>query len=140
MEQSPGRDALISIVVPVLDEVASLPQLADEIRSIAGANGLSIEVIFVDDGSRDGSWVAIVRLSAGDCRIRGIRFRRNFGKAAALAAGFHAARGQTVFQMDGDLQDDPAEITNFLAKLATGCDVVNGWKRKRKDPWHKVWQ
>jgi glycosyltransferase involved in cell wall biosynthesis len=139
MEQSPGRDALISIVVPVLDEVGNLPQLAEEIRSVAGANGLLIEVIFIDDGSRDGSWDSIVRLSRSDERLRGIRFRRNFGKAAALAAGFDAARGQVVFQMDGDLQDDPAEIPNFLAKLGTGCDVVNGWKRRRQDPWHKVW-
>ncbi len=139
MQESPHRDPLISIVIPVLDEVESLPQLAEEIGTVAAANRLNVEVIFVDDGSRDGSWNVISPLSATDSRMRGIRFRRNFGKAAALAAGFEAATGQIVFQMDADLQDDPAEIPNFLAKLATGSDVVNGWKRNRKDPWHKVW-
>jgi glycosyltransferase involved in cell wall biosynthesis len=139
MQESPSRDQLISIVVPVLDEAESLPQLADEIRAVADANRLTVEVIFVDDGSRDGSWETICKLTAANTRVRGIRFRRNFGKAAALAAGFESAAGQIVFQMDADLQDDPAEIPNFLAKLADNLDVVNGWKRKRLDPWHKVW-
>ena len=139
MHETPGGEQLISIVVPVLDEAESLPQLADEIRSVADANRLNVEVIFVDDGSRDGSWETIRGLTGADSRIRGIRFRRNFGKAAALAAGFESAAGQIVFQMDADLQDDPAEIPNFLAKLATEFDVVNGWKKKRLDPWHKVW-
>ncbi len=139
MQETPGRNQLISIVVPVLDEVESLPQLADEIRSVAAANQLNVEVIFVDDGSRDGSWKTICKLTVADARMRGIRFRRNFGKAAALAAGFESAAGQIVFQMDADLQDDPAEIPNFLAKLETDFDVVNGWKKKRLDPWHKVW-
>ena len=106
---------------------------------MAAAHQFGVEVIFVDDGSRDGSWGNICRLASADRGIRGIRFRRNFGKAAALAAGFEAAKGQVVFQMDGDLQDDPADIPNFLAKLETGFAVVNGWKRKRQDPWHKVW-
>jgi glycosyltransferase involved in cell wall biosynthesis len=139
MQHPTSRDQLISIVVPVLDEAESLPQLTDEIRAVADANRLNIEVIFVDDGSCDRSWETIYRLTAADQRIRGIRFRRNFGKAAALAAGFESAAGAIVMQMDADLQDDPAEIPNFLAKLATGFDVVNGWKKKRLDPWHKVW-
>lgn len=139
MQETQGREQLISIVIPVFDEVESLPTLAEEIRAVAEAHQLRIELIFVDDGSRDGSWDAISRLSAADMHVRGIRFRRNFGKAAALAAGFEAAAGQVVFQMDADLQDDPAEIPSFLAKLDTGYDVVNGWKRKRQDPWHKVW-
>ncbi len=133
-------DQLISIVIPVLDEAQSLPQLAGELRAAAAANRLGVEVIFVDDGSRDGSWDVIGRLAASDGRVRGIRFRRNFGKAAALAAGFDAASGDIVFQMDADLQDDPAEIPNFLRSLREGnFDVVNGWKRTRHDPWHKVW-
>jgi glycosyltransferase involved in cell wall biosynthesis len=74
----------------------------------------------------------------GDPRVRGIRFRRNFGKAAALTAGFEAARGEIVFTLDGDLQDDPAEIPRFLERLDQGLDVVSGWKRTRHDPWHKV--
>jgi glycosyltransferase involved in cell wall biosynthesis len=139
MQEMSGRDRLISIVVPVLDEVESLPQLAQEIRATADANRLGFEVIFIDDGSRDGSWQAITRLAAADARMCGIRFRRNFGKAAALAAGFQAAAGSIVFQMDADLQDDPAEIPNFLAALESGHDVVNGWKQQRQDPWHKVW-
>lgn len=139
MQETSGQDQLISIVIPVLDEAESLPQLADEIRSVAETNGLNIEMIFVDDGSRDGSWETICGLSVADGRMGGIRFRRNFGKAAALAAGFEAAAGQIVFQMDADLQDDPAEIPKFLVKLKTGFDVVNGWKKKRHDPWSKVW-
>ena len=139
MQETPTQEQLISVVIPVLDEAESLPQLAEELQAVAAANHLNIEVIFVDDGSRDGSWDTIRRLADADRRMRAIRFRRNFGKAAALAAGFDAAAGQIVLQMDADLQDDPAEIPNFLAKLATGFDVVNGWKKKRHDPWHKVW-
>ena len=75
----------------------------------------------------------------GRSRVQAIRFRRNFGKAAALTAGFQAARGDIVFTLDGDLQDDPAEIPRFLEKLNTGLDVVSGWKRRRYDPWHKVY-
>lgn len=134
-----GRNELISIVIPVLDEADSLAELAGELRKVAGTNHLNIEVIFVDDGSRDRSWNVISGLADEDHRVRGIRLRRNFGKAAALAAGFEAAAGDVVIQMDGDLQDDPAEIPNFLAALDAGDDVVNGWKRHRQDPWHKVW-
>ncbi len=130
---------LISIVVPVNDEADSLGQLVEEIRAVAARNNLNIELVLVDDGSRDGTWDLIRRLASEDSRVRGIRFRRNFGKAAALAAGFDAAGGKIVFQMDGDLQDDPEEIPRFLARLADGFDVVNGWKKKRRDPWHKVW-
>ena len=139
MQTAPGSAKLISVVVPVCDEVESLEQLAAELRAVADQHRLSLEILFVDDGSRDGTWHVIQRMASADARIRGIRFRRNFGKAAALAAGFEAARGEIVFQMDGDLQDDPAEMPNFLAKLETGFDVVNGWKRTRHDPWHKVW-
>ncbi len=95
-------------------------------------------MIFVDDGSIDGSWAVIERLAADDPRVLGIRFRRNFGKAAALNAGFDAAEGDRIVMIDGDLQDDPAEIPHLLAKLDEGFDVVSGWKRVRHDPWHKV--
>jgi dolichol-phosphate mannosyltransferase len=139
MQETERVGPLISVVVPVLDEAESLPQLADELRAVAAANQLELEVIFVDDGSRDASWETIRRLAESTPRMQGIRFRRNFGKASALAAGFDAAAGDIVFQMDADLQDDPAEIPNFLRTLAGGFDVVNGWKRKRHDPWHKVW-
>jgi dolichol-phosphate mannosyltransferase len=95
-------------------------------------------MIFVDDGSTDGSWEAIRTFAASDPRVRAIRFRRNFGKAAALDAGFRAARGQQVITLDADLQDDPHEIPRLLEKLGQGYDVVSGWKKKRNDPWHKV--
>ena len=138
MASIPGKSELISIVIPALNESASLEELGRALLAVGERCGLQLEVIFVDDGSSDGSWDKIRGLAASEPRVRGIRFRRNFGKAAALAAGFDAALGQVVLQMDADLQDDPAELPEFLAKLAEGFDVVNGWKRVRKDPWHKV--
>lgn len=129
---------MISVVIPVLDERESLRQLAEEIRLTGQQHGLEIEIIFVDDGSTDGSWEIIEQLAQEDPRLRGIRFRRNFGKAAALSAGFHAARGDPVFSLDADLQDDPREIPRFLKALDDGLDVVSGWKKIRHDPWHKV--
>ena len=138
MPSTPGQSELISIVIPALNESASLEELGRALLAVGERCGLRLEVIFVDDGSSDGSWDKIRGLAASDPRVRGIRFRRNFGKAAALAAGFDAALGQVVLQMDADLQDDPTELPQFLAKLAEGYDVVNGWKRVRKDPWHKV--
>jgi glycosyltransferase involved in cell wall biosynthesis len=129
---------LISVVIPVLDEEDSLAELATRLDRMAQSHGLRLEVIFVDDGSRDGSWQIIRRLAAEN-GVRGLRFRRNFGKAAALAAGFEAATGDVVFQMDADLQEDPAAIPQFLEKLDTGFDIVNGARRQRRDPWHKVY-
>jgi glycosyltransferase involved in cell wall biosynthesis len=97
-----------------------------------------LDVVFVDDGSSDGSWKIIERLAAADPCVCGVRFRRNFGKAAALSAGFSKARGELVMTLDADLQDDPHEIPQFLAKMDSGLDVVSGWKKVRHDPWHKV--
>ncbi|HUY35522.1 MAG TPA: glycosyltransferase family 2 protein [Pirellulales bacterium] len=130
---------MLSIVIPVYNEAESLETLCRELDEVARAEGYELQVIFVDDGSTDGSWQAIRRLAAADPRVRGIRFRRNFGKAAALAAGFAAARGELVMTLDADLQDDPAEIPNFLARVGEDLDVVSGWKQVRHDPWHKVW-
>jgi glycosyltransferase involved in cell wall biosynthesis len=130
---------MTSFVVPVYNEEQSLAALHAELsRAVAEGSVSPAEFVFVDDGSRDRSWEVVRTLVAGDPRVRGIRFRRNFGKAAALTAGFEAARGEIVFTLDGDLQDDPAEITRFLALLEQGYDVVSGWKRTRHDPWHKV--
>ena len=129
---------MLSIIVPVLNEHESLSQLLSEIVRTGERHNVEHEVIFVDDGSRDGSWEAIKQLSEQNDRVSGIRFRRNFGKAAALTAGMRAARGDLILMMDADLQDDPAEIPNFLSKLNEGFDVVNGWKQRRLDPWHKV--
>jgi glycosyltransferase involved in cell wall biosynthesis len=130
---------MISVVVPVYNEKDSLPLLFDEIDKVARRHGLDLEMVFVDDGSRDGSWAVIADLARRDPRVRGIRFRRNFGKAAALAAGFRAARGGTVLTLDADLQDDPKEIPRFVLALEPDLDVVSGWKYIRHDPWHKVW-
>ena len=129
---------LISIVIPVYNEQDSLAPVACRTDEVARDGQLSFEFLFVDDGSTDGSWAAIEQLAASDPRVRGIRFRRNFRKAAALRAGFQESRGTLVFTMDADLQDDPREIPRFLTALAEGCDVVSGWKKVRHDPWHKV--
>lgn len=131
----------LSLVIPVFNEVDSLSELHAQIAAVAREHSIEIEVVFVDDGSRDGSWELIDRLSREDSRVKGIRFRRNFGKAAALAAGFQAVTGDLIMTMDADLQDDPAEIPNFLAKLdeGKGSDFVNGWKQRRLDPWHKTY-
>lgn len=129
----------LSIIVPVLNEAESLPTLHREILSGCAEGNIEFEILFIDDGSTDTSWATITQLAANDSRVSGIRFRRNFGKAAALTAGMRAARGQVLMMMDADLQDDPAEIPAFLAKLDEGADVVNGWKQRRLDPWHKVY-
>ncbi|MGQ9820695.1 MAG: glycosyltransferase family 2 protein [Thermogutta sp.] len=128
----------LSIVVPVFNEAPSLRQLHAEIAEVLAEHDYAAEIIFVDDGSRDESWAVIRELAAEDRRIRAVRFRRNFGKAAALSAGFSLAKNPRVLTMDADLQDDPREIPNFLAKVEEGFDVVSGWKRIRHDPWHKV--
>ncbi|MFO0960102.1 MAG: glycosyltransferase family 2 protein [Isosphaeraceae bacterium] len=129
----------LSFVIPVHNERESLGQLHEELSRVVDVQGLGpVEFLFIDDGSRDDSWVIVRGISARDPRVRGLKFRRNFGKAAALTAGFREARGRVVFTLDGDLQDDPAEVPRFLAKLDEGFDVVSGWKRTRHDPWHKV--
>ena len=128
----------LSLVIPLCNEEESLEQLHREICEVADANHYNLEIIFVDDGSTDLSWAVVERLVANDPRVRGIQFRRNFGKAAALQAGFHAAQGDFVITMDADLQDDPREIPDFLQQMQTGFDVVSGWKQRRYDPWHKL--
>ncbi len=130
---------MLSIVIPVLNEAESLAMLHRQIAEVARQQQYDLQIVLVDDGSTDDSWEQIAALAAADPRVQGIRFRRNFGKAAALMAGFRAARGEVVMTMDADLQDDPAEIPNFLAKMDEGDDVVSGWKRVRHDPWHKVY-
>ena len=128
----------MSIIVPLYNERESLQILCTEIEEAARKAALEVEAIFVDDGSSDGSWQVIKELAGHKPWVHGVRFRRNFGKAAALSAGFHAARGDLVLTMDSDLQDDPKEISAFVTALDKGLDVVSGWKRVRHDPWHKV--
>ena len=128
----------ISFVIPLKDERSSLVELRDRINA-QFVTDERIEFIFIDDGSVDDSWDLIQSMAAADpIRIRGLRFRRNLGKAAALTAGFRAATGSVIFTLDADLQDDPAEIPRFLEKLDEGFDLVSGWKKVRHDPWHKV--
>lgn len=129
---------MLSAVIPVLNEADSLVELHRQLDAVSRTIDDPLEMIFVDDGSTDDTWPRIVELAACDQRVHGVRFRRNFGKAAALTAGFTAARGERIMTLDADLQDDPAEIPRFLAKLDEGLDVVSGWKQTRHDPWHKV--
>jgi dolichol-phosphate mannosyltransferase len=112
--------------------------LLSRIASVAEAQQLDWQAVLVDDGSRDQSWPMIQRLNEQFPQVRGVKLRRNFGKAAALSAGFERVEGQSVITMDADLQDDPKEIPRLLAKLDEGYDVVSGWKQTRHDPWHKV--
>jgi glycosyltransferase involved in cell wall biosynthesis len=128
----------LSILVPVMDEEGNLDELHQRLTGELEAIGLPWEIIFVDDGSTDSTWSIIRRLSAVDNRIIGLRHRDNFGKAMALANGFRIAQGDVVVTMDGDLQDDPAELRSFLEKLNEGYDLVSGWKQRRQDPLGKT--
>jgi glycosyltransferase involved in cell wall biosynthesis len=126
---------VISVVVPVYDEELTLALLYEELEAALEPLERPWEAVFVDDGSTDGSFAALTRLHAAHGNVRVVRLRRNFGKAAALAAGFAQARGDVVVTTDADLQDVPAEIPRLLAKLDEGFDLVSGWKAKRHDPW-----
>jgi glycosyltransferase involved in cell wall biosynthesis len=126
---------LISVVVPLLNEEHSLEMLYEEISRTLESQAQAFEVIFVDDGSTDGSMAVLSELSARTTNVVVVRLRRNFGKAAALQAGFLEAQGDVIVTIDADLQDDPAEIPQLLAKLDEGFDLVSGWKTRRNDPW-----
>ena len=132
-----GPSSEISLVIPVFNEEGSLRTLYDALVSQLENIGKSFEIVFVDDGSTDRSGEILKELQSRDRRVVVIRFRRNFGKSAALSAGFSASRGDLVFTMDADLQDDPAELPSFLAKIEEGFDLVSGWKFKRRDPLSK---
>lgn len=125
----------ISVVVPMRNESASVEELYAELTAALSAFGRSYEIIAIDDGSTDDTFVRLVRLQAQDSRVRVIRFRRNFGQTAGFAAGFAHARGRYVVTSDGDLQNDPADIPRLIERLEQGPDLVAGWRRKRKDPW-----
>lgn len=126
----------LSIVVPLFNEVESLPELCEWINRVLTGHKLSYELILVDDGSNDGSWKQIETLSKQYTGIRGVRFRRNYGKSAALHTGFGMAKGEVVFTMDADLQDNPEEIPEMRRMIIEeGYDVVSGWKKKRYDPF-----
>ena len=129
-----ARLAFVSVVVPVYNERESVRPLCDELLGVLRGLGRRAEVLFVDDGSTDGTSEALADLAAREPEVTVVRLRRNFGKAAALMAGFREARGDAIVTIDGDLQDDPAEIPRLLAELEAGADLVSGWKRDRKDP------
>ena len=128
----------VSIIVPAYEEAESLPELADELRAACEEAGLSFRMWIVDDGSRDDTWRVVQRLHEKDPRVAGLRFRRNYGKSAALSIGFNRAQGRYVATIDADLQDDPSEIPRLIDTLEQGYDLVSGWKKDRKDPLSKT--
>jgi glycosyltransferase involved in cell wall biosynthesis len=129
----------LSLVIPLLNEAESLPELHDWIARVVDNQRLSYEILFIDDGSTDASWAVIERLAGRNAAVRGIRFSRNFGKTAALQTGFQASRGQVVITMDADLQDSPDEIPELYRMIVEeGYDLVSGWKQKRFDPISKT--
>jgi glycosyltransferase involved in cell wall biosynthesis len=129
----------VSIVIPLYNEAESLGELHAWIQSVCQKNNLSYEVVFVDDGSRDGSWEVIERLQKADSNVRGIKFLRNYGKSAGLHVGFEAAQGDVVITMDADLQDSPDEIPALVKMIREeNYDLVSGWKKKRYDPLSKT--
>jgi len=128
------RDPFLSVVVPLFNEAESLGPLHEEISGVMAGLKRPWEIVYVDDGSTDGSFRVLEGLFRRDARVRVIQFRKNSGKSEALAAGFEAARGEFVVTLDADLQDDPAEIPALIARLEEGFDLVSGWKQKRRDP------
>lgn len=139
MNSFPPSNPDISIVVPLLNEAESLPELMGWIDSVLTAEALRYEVIFVDDGSKDGSWQVISDLFHQYQGVRGIRFARNYGKSAALYCGFRSSRGKVVVTMDADMQDSPDEVPALYRMITLeGFDLVSGWKKKRYDPLSKT--
>lgn len=138
-ERDDGQRIELSIVIPIYNEVDSFPLLYEQLCAVLEEIGKGCEVIFVDDGSTDASFSELERLADLDDRVKAMQFRRNFGKASALMAGFREANGDFVVTMDGDLQDDPTEIPRFLDELEKGpFDLVSGWKYPRRDPLSKT--
>jgi len=129
----------ISVVVPLFNEEESLPELCAWIDKVMQKNNFSYEVLLIDDGSKDKSWEVVEKISADNSNVKGIKFRRNYGKSAALNVGFAKAEGDVVITMDADLQDSPDEIPALYNKIAVeGFDLVSGWKAKRYDPLTKT--
>ncbi|MCR9064608.1 MAG: glycosyltransferase [Cytophagales bacterium] len=125
----------ISVLIPLLNEEESLPELHDWIHKTLSEANLSYEILFIDDGSRDDSWKVISELQKKNSRVRGVKFSRNYGKTAALDTGFKMVKGDVVITMDADLQDNPEEIPDLYKKITVdGYDLVSGWKKKRHDP------
>ena len=128
----------IAVVIPIFNEKESLKELSLKLANVLKRIGKSYEILFIDDGSTDGSFDIIKEIHENDSNVKGIKLRKNFGKAVALSIGFQRARGKIVVTMDGDLQDEPEEIPKFLKKIEEGYDLVSGWKQKRNDPVIRV--
>lgn len=129
------RPTPLSVVLPVYDERDNLEPLHARLTDALTLTGRDYEVVYVDDGSTDGSWEVLCRLAAADARVRLVRLRKNFGQTAALAAGLDHARNPILVTLDADLQNDPADIARLVATLESGYDVVSGWRRERRDTW-----
>jgi glycosyltransferase involved in cell wall biosynthesis len=134
----PAASVDLSVVIPIFDEQDSLPLLHERLTDVLGGLDRSYELVFVDDGSTDGSVRICRELAAADAHTVMVELRRHFGKATALQAGFQVSRGRVIITMDGDLQDDPKEIPAFLAALTEQVDLVSGWKKNRQDPLSKT--
>jgi dolichol-phosphate mannosyltransferase len=132
------RTRHVSFIIPTLNEYESIEELHTRILSVCKEHRIHVQIVFVDDGSTDNTWAVMHKLVQSHAGTEAIRFRRNFGKAAALSAGAEICRGEIVITMDADLQDDPQEIPRFIEKLDEGYDLVSGWKQVRHDPLHKV--
>lgn len=128
----------ISLVIPVFNEEGNLTELHRRLTAVLTGLALPYEIIFIDDGSKDGTWNLIRELRMSDSRVLGLRHRRNFGKARALSHGFSVAAGAAIVTMDGDLQDDPDELPRFIDELNSGFDLASGWKQRRQDPLGKT--
>jgi len=128
----------LSVVVPAFNEAESLPELAEWVDRVCVSSSIDYELIIIDDGSSDNTWDVLRRLSEGNRKIKALRFRRNYGKAAALQTGFEASAGEVVITMDADLQDSPDEIPEMVSMIRReGYHIVSGWKKKRYDPFIK---
>ncbi|KKL57254.1 hypothetical protein LCGC14_2237250 [marine sediment metagenome] len=138
LERRDNSQKELSIIIPLFNEEKNLASLYSELKSALKSFGKSYEIIFIDDGSADNSWSVLERLHAADKDIKGIQFRKNSGKAAALSAGFKYAQGKVIITMDADLQDDSGEIPKFIKKLDEGYDLVSGWRFERQDPISKT--
>lgn len=127
------RDILVSVAIPLFNEEESVPVLYEQLKSVMDALNIGYEIIFVDDGSSDDTFKVARRLAENDAGLRVIKFRRNFGQTPAMAAGIDHANGEIIVTMDGDLQNDPQDIPEFISEIQSGYDIVVGWRHNRKD-------
>lgn len=130
---APSNQLALSVVVPIYNEVASIPHLIDAVATTLSANQLSYEIVCVDDGSQDGSTELLLELARSRPDLKAVILRRNYGQTAAMSAGFKHAQGRIIVMLDGDLQNDPADIPALLAKIEEGYDLVSGWRKERQD-------